>query len=459
MADKQTLLRSLPAVTDLLQEGFLAPWAGIPRPIVVAAIQREIASARERLLTGELGSADLLEKIKSNVAAQLAREAATAPRTVINATGVMVHTNLGRSPLAASAADHVREVAARYSALEYDLEKGERGSRQAHLEESLKTLLGCSAALAVNNNAAAIMLVLATLAPGREVIVSRGELVEIGGSFRVPDILRASGAALVEVGTTNRTSARDYASAITPHTALLLKVHPSNFRITGFTSEATLEELGVVARAAAIPLVFDAGSGAVAELGLPGEPDPKRALASCDLVTFSADKLMGGPQAGIIAGRAELIERLRKHPLARAVRIDKLSLAALAQTLRLLLDPARQAEIPVLRMIREPLETVRARAETLAKAIAPAPGLIVEVVESRAEYGGGSAPGETLPSFAVALRAASASALERALRGGEPPVIGRVKEQAVLLDVRAIAEAEVGPCADSVNQSIRSSLA
>ncbi|HVO31959.1 MAG TPA: L-seryl-tRNA(Sec) selenium transferase, partial [bacterium] len=346
-----------------------------------------------------------------------------------------------------------------YSTLEYDLAEGARGSRQAHVEELLVAATGAEAAIAVNNNAAAVMLVLAALAAGKDVVVSRGELVEIGGSFRVPDILRASGARLVEVGTTNRTTAKDYAAAIGPETALLLKVHPSNFRIVGFTTAPTEEELSAVARAAKIPLVYDIGSGMLVDLpalGVPtAEPMPARALARCDVVTFSCDKLLGGPQAGVIAGKKSIVERAKKHPLARAMRIDKLSLAALAATLRLALDPARVREIPVVRMATEPAAEVRARAERLAAALR-ASGATLEVVATESQIGGGSTPGEAMASFAVAVSVAGATAarLEAGLRGGDPPVISRVQDDRVLLDVRTLAEAEIALCAASVAASI-----
>ena len=314
----------------------------------------------------------------------------------------------------------------------------------------------------MNNNAAAVMLALAALCQDekREVIVSRGELVEIGGSFRVPDILRASGATLVEVGTTNRTTAKDYADAITANTALLLKVHPSNFRVVGFTAEASTEELALVARAAKIPLVFDAGCGMLADLGIASEPAPARELKFCDLVTFSGDKLLGGPQAGILAGKKSLVERAKKHPLARAMRIDKLSLAALVATLRLALDPVRSSEIPVVRMCRESSDSVKARAEKLRAALAIA-GISAEVIPSEAQYGGGSVPGEAIPSFAVRLTAAGVTpnTLEAALRAGDPPVIARVSQDSLLLDARTIAETEIDPCARSVAASIHRIIA
>jgi len=283
------------------------------------------------------------------------------------------------------------------------------------------------------------------------VIASRGELVEIGGSFSEPTILRLSGAKLVEVGTTTRTHAKDYERAIGPDTAMLLKVHTSNFRVVGFTAEVSEEDLAGIARVARVPLVCDLGSGMLVDLGLSGEPSPRRVLEHADLVTFSGDKLLGGPQAGILAGRAALVAKAKSHPLARAVRLDKLSLAALAVTLRLVLDPEKQAAIPVVRMIREPAAIVRARAERIARAL----GERATVVESEAACGGGSVPGQTLPSFAVRIAAASPDGLEKALRTGRPPVIGRVEDGAVLLDARTIAEGEVDELTAAIDDAVR----
>ena len=325
---------------------------------------------------------------------ELAASRAPSLRRVINATGVIVHTNLGRAPLADAALERVREVGRGYSNLEYDLAAGTRGSRQTHIVDTIRRLTGAESALVVNNNAAAVMLALAALAEGREVLISRGELIEIGDGFRIPDVLEHSGARLHEVGTTNRTRAADYEAAIGPETGLLLRVHQSNFRVVGFTEQPALAELAQVAHAHDLPLVDDLGSGALVDLG--DEPTAAASLAAgADLVCFSGDKLLGGPQAGIIAGRAELVERLRRHPLQRALRADKLTLAALEGTLLLALD--RPDEIPALRMLREPADEVRARAERLAAATGG------EVEETVARAGGGSLPLAELPSFACAL--------------------------------------------------------
>jgi L-seryl-tRNA(Ser) seleniumtransferase len=351
---------------------------------------------------------------------------------------VIVHTNLGRAPLAEAALDHVREATRGYSNLEFDLTTGSRGSRQDHVAGILRRLTGAEAALVVNNNAAAVLLALAALAEGREVIVSRGELIEIGDGFRIPDVLARSGARLVEVGTTNRTRATDYEQAIGPETAVLLRVHQSNFRVVGFTEQPRVEELAAVARRHALPLVDDLGSGVLE--ALTDEPSAREVLAGgADLVCFSGDKLLGGPQAGIVAGRADLVERLRRHPLQRALRADKLTIAALEGTLQLHLDAPER--IPVLRMLREPAAAVRKRASRLAAAVG---GTVEETV---ARVGGGALPLAELPSFACAVE----EALVGPLRAGVPPVVGIVRDGRLLLDCRTLDDGE----ADEVAAAVR----
>jgi L-seryl-tRNA(Ser) seleniumtransferase len=431
-------LRDLPSVDELAGDGRLAGAA--PRPLLVSAARSALARAREELQAGaEPG--DLVERVESELAA--ARGARL--RRAINATGVIIHTNLGRSPLAREALERVNAVAGGYSNLEYDLGEGGRGSRQDHAAPILRRLTGAEAALVVNNNAAAVLLALAALAEGREVLVSRGELIEIGDGFRIPDVLARSGARLREVGTTNRTRAGDYDRAIGPETALLLRVHQSNFRVVGFTEQPRLADLVRVARAHGLPLVDDLGSGALfanSSLLLGDEPTARESLeAGADLVCFSGDKLLGGPQAGIIVGRAELVERLRRHPLQRALRADKLTLAALEATLALYLDPELAArEVPVLRMLAEPLETVRARAQRLASLV----GGDVEPTVGR--VGGGALPLTELPSFACAVE----EELAPRLRETEPPVIGVVRDGRCLLDCRTIADHEVDEVANAV---------
>ena len=361
-------------------------------------------------------------------------------RRALNATGVVVHTNLGRAPLAEAALERVREVGRGYSNLEYDVTAGSRGSRQDHVAGVLRRLTGAEAALVVNNNAAAVLLALAALAEGREVVVSRGELIEIGDGFRIPDVLSRSGARLVEVGTTNRTRAADYEAAVGPETALLLRVHQSNFRLVGFTELPTVVDLSRVASRHGIPLVDDLGSGVL--VSVPDEPSVRESLdAGADLVCFSGDKLLGGPQAGIVVGRAELVERLRRHPLQRALRADKLTLAALEGTLGLYLEPERALrEVPVLRMLLEPVAAVRARAERLA-------GLVDGTVEETVgRVGGGALPLTELPSFACAVE----ESLAGALRTGEPPVVGIVRDGRLLLDCRTLTDSDVDEVAEAV---------
>jgi L-seryl-tRNA(Ser) seleniumtransferase len=429
-------LRDLPSVDELLRDERLA---GEPRELVVAAARAVLEQAREEIRAGRDPG-----PVSERVAAELARARRPSLRRVLNATGVLVHTNLGRAPLAKAALARVAEVGAGYSNLEYDLAAGERGSRQDHLAELLSRLTGAEAALVVNNNAAAVLLALAALAEGRDVVVSRGELIEIGDGFRIPDVLARSGARLVEVGTTNRTSARDYERAIGPETAVLLRVHQSNFRVVGFTELPRLEELAKVARAHELPLVDDLGSGALASVA--DEPTPAESLrAGADLVCFSGDKLLGGPQAGVVVGRADLVELLRRHPLQRALRADKLTLAALEGTLALALDPSTHDEIPVLRMLHEPLESVRTRAERLAELVGG------EVEDTVARVGGGALPLAELPSAACAVE----ESLAEPLRLGEPPVIAVVRDGRTLLDCRTLTDAEVDEVAGAVGAARR----
>jgi L-seryl-tRNA(Ser) seleniumtransferase len=365
-------------------------------------------------------------------------------RRVLNATGVIVHTNLGRAPLAEEALAQVVDAARGYSNLELDLREGSRGSRQDHVTAILRRLTGAESAIVVNNNAGAMLLALAALAEGREVLVSRGELIEIGDGFRIPDVLAHSGARLVEVGSTNRTRARDYERAVRADTALILRVHQSNFRVVGFTELPRLEELAGVARRAGVPLLDDLGSGVLASNSLlqtDGEPSARESLAAgADLVCFSGDKLLGGPQAGIVVGSGELIERLRRHPLQRAMRADKLTLAALEGTLRLYLDAPDR--IPVLRMLHEDSAGVRARAERLASLVG---GTVEETV---GRVGGGALPLAELPSFACAIE----ESLAAPLREGAPPVVGIVRDGKLLLDCRTLAETEIDEVAAAVTR-------
>jgi L-seryl-tRNA(Ser) seleniumtransferase len=400
------------------------------RAPTVEALREALASARAA--RRPVGAAE---------AVALAARRLDAPpslRRVLNATGIIVHTNMGRAPLPAAALDRVQEVAQGYSTLELDLEGGERSSRHRHVAGLVRDLTGAEDGLAVNNNAGATLLAIAALAAGREVLVSRGELIEIGDGFRIPEVLAASGARLVEVGTTNRTRVEDYRRAVTSETAAILRVHQSNFRIVGFTERPPLDALASLAAEHGLALIDDLGSGQV----LGGEPfgDEPTArdsvAAGATLVCFSGDKLLGGPQAGILAGAAAAVEAVRRHPLARALRIDKLSLAALVATLEILRDPTRaEAEIPVLRMAHEPAEAVRGRAEALAVRLGG------RVLQSEARLGGGAVPLLVLPSFACALPGGARTAA--ALRAGDPPVVARVKDGEVLLDCRTLTDEDL----------------
>ena len=430
-------LRDLPSVDELARAQCLQ---GYPHAAVVDAARRTLARAREEIKVGH-DPGDLQERLVAEVASL----AQPSLRRVLNATGVIVHTNLGRAPLADAALERLREVGRGYSTLEYDAAEGGRGLRQDHVAPLLRRLTGAEAALVVNNNAAALLLCLTALAEGRDVLVSRGELIEIGDGFRIPDVLAHSGARLVEVGTTNRTRAADYERTAGPESALLLRVHQSNFRVVGFTERPELRELAAVARRHGLVLVDDLGSGALEASDtvlLADEPGVRESLAGgADLVCFSGDKLLGGPQAGIVLGRADLMERLRRHPLERALRADKLTLAALEATARLYLDPERaRREVPVLRMLEEPAEHVRERAERLA---ALAGG---EVEATVARVGGGALPLAELPSFACAVE----EGLAATLRATDPPVIGVVRDGRLLLDCRTLADADVDEVAAAV---------
>jgi L-seryl-tRNA(Ser) seleniumtransferase len=423
-------LRDLPSVDELARE------AG--DPLAVDAARAVIERAREEIRAGG-DPGDLAARLRE----ELADARRPRLRGVLNATGVVIHTNLGRAPLAEEALARVVEAGRGYSNLEFDLGAGERGSRQDHCAAILRRLTGAEAALVVNNNAGAVLLALAALAEGREVVVSRGELIEIGDGFRIPDVLARSGARLVEVGTTNRTRAADYERAIGPETAVLLRVHQSNFRVVGFEERPRLEEVAAVAQKHGLPLVDDLGSGAIGLSNslLLGDSEPtvsEALVAGADLVCFSGDKLLGGPQAGIVLGGAELVEKLRRHPLQRALRIDKLSLAALEGTLLLHLEAPER--IPVLRTLGQDTATVRARAERLAAATGG------EVEETVGRVGGGALPLAELPSFACALE----ESLAEPLRAGEPPVVGVVRDGRLLLDCLALSDEEADAAAAAV---------
>ncbi|HEX7127496.1 MAG TPA: L-seryl-tRNA(Sec) selenium transferase [Thermodesulfobacteriota bacterium] len=473
MPDTRARLRQLPSVTEVLKSpGVEALLRRRPRPLVVEAIRGILDEARRRLLSGEaFEPGAFLAGLPAAVERTL--DARTRPnlRRLLNATGVVIHTNLGRSVLAPEALEAMEAVAAGYSTLEFDLASGERGSRHAHVEGLLAALTGAEAACVVNNNAAATMIALNTLAAGREGIVSRGELVEIGGAYRMPDVMAASGVTLREVGTTNKTYLRDYEAAITERTAVLVRVHTSNFRIVGFTHAVDGAELAALAHRRGLAALEDLGSGCLVDLGrlgLPREPTVQEAVATgMDLVTFSGDKLLGGPQAGIVVGRAAAVAAVKKNPLMRALRPDKLTLAALEATLRLYEagpDTALQ-RIPTLRMLAMTEEALRARAAHLKahiRRLAPQAALSLRADVSR--VGGGALPLAEPPTtvVAVAPRAADPGragaalvALEAALRAEEPAVVARLKDDALLLDPRTLLDDEIAPCARRVAAALQ----
>ncbi|HEX8982916.1 MAG TPA: L-seryl-tRNA(Sec) selenium transferase [Ktedonobacterales bacterium] len=467
-APARAAMRSLPSVDDLriAYEAHLAT-SGVAMPshaTLVRSIRASLQEARESIRLG--GSAPDLAALVMQTQRMLARQSGSVLRPVINATGVVINTNLGRSPLSQRAIEAVVSVARGYSNLEFDLDKGGRGSRQTHTRDLVRELTGAEDALVVNNNAAATLVSLAALAAGREVIIARGELVEIGGGFRVPDVMAQSGARLVEVGTTNRVRLSDYANAITPDTALLLVVHPSNFRVIGFTEAPALADLAALAHEHGLPLMHDLGSGALVATerwGLGHEPSVTESVrAGADITCFSGDKLLGGPQAGIMIGHHETIGRIEHHPLMRAIRIDKLTLAALEATLRAYRDETFEAETPIWRAIAQPLDMLRARAERLASRLNEA-GLSAEVIEGESTVGGGSLPGETLPTFLCALprrsqqHSVDPARLADRLRAAPQPVIARVLRDQLLLDLRTIAPTEEDRLVEALQRARRES--
>lgn len=448
-----TDLRIIPSIEQLRQRPAVrAAEREHGTSAVLAALRDGAAELRARLLDGggdlPRTSEEAALYIEASLAARLDRITRPSLRPVINATGVIVHTNLGRAPLARAALERAFDLATGYVNLEYDLEAGRRGARDTHAERLLCRITGAEAAIVVNNCAAATMLGLAALARGREVVISRGELVEIGGGFRVPDILAQSGAYLREVGTTNRTRITDYALAIGDRTGALLRVHHSNFRIEGFTERPSIGELVAIGRRFSIPVIEDLGSGliaaAVGEGPLRGEPTVQASVAAgVDVVCFSGDKLLGGPQAGVVVGRREPLSAIRKHPLMRALRVDKLTYGLLEGTLIEYLAGREADTIPVLRMATMPVEAIAVRAEIVAASLRRA-GLVVSVIDGASTVGGGSVPGSELPTKLVALEAPglSADALESRLRAADPPVIARIQDDRVVLDLRTVAPAD-----------------
>ena len=444
--DVQQILRELPSVDHLLQTPVAVDLiAEFGRALTVEALRHTLDEQRSAILSG---AGDVPRHPMLVQAARERLEALLTPtlQPVINATGIIVHTNLGRAPLSAAALAATQTVGGNYSTLEYDLAAGQRGSRAVHAEELVTRLTGAEAALVVNNNAAGVLLMLTTLCRGGQVIISRGQLVEIGGGFRVPDVMAQSGAHLVEVGTTNRTHLQDYEAAITADTAALFVAHHSNYKIIGFSSEPPLADLAELAHAHNIPLLYDQGSGALLDTtpyGLDPEPTVVAGLeAGCDVVAFSGDKLLGGPQAGILCGQAGVIGRLKRHPLARAVRVDKLCLAALAATLSHYLTQKALTDIPVWRMISRPLAAIAAEADTWAAHLQQQ-GIRAQAIDGQSKVGGGSLPGTSLVTRLVAIQQSDVVALATALRRHKVPVIGRIQDDRYLVDPRTVLPEQV----------------
>ncbi len=445
-------LRGIPSVDRVLAHQRVAALrADLPQSMVTLAVREELDAIRRAMQSGG-EKAPALDEVAERAATRALHMIAPSLRPVINATGVIIHTNLGRAPLSDAAMRAVHEVAA-YSNLEYDLEKGERGSRYDHAVGILRRVTGCEDALVVNNNAAGLVLVLTGLAQGREAILSRGQSVEIGGGFRIPEIMRSSGARLVEVGTTNRTYTRDYADAITADTVLIMHVHASNFRIVGFTSTPGMEELAALAHEHSLLMVDDIGSGALLDTtryGLAAEPMVQTSLqAGADLVLFSGDKLLGGPQCGVIAGKSAIIARLRKHPLTRALRVDKITLAALEATLLHYFKDEAEREVPVWRMISTGEDELKRKAEAWATRLHES-SITCSVEQGRSTIGGGSLPGETLPTWLLSITAPHyeksaeqwAGDFASRLRQADTPIIARVERGAVLLDSRTVLDVD-----------------
>ena len=456
--ERATALRSLPSVDQLLRR--LADHEetrGLTRARLTALVRETLDQERVRVLTDRTAPATA-ELLAERVVERARRAGPFSLRPVINAQGVVLHTNLGRARLSPLALERLQAVATTYSNLELDLVRKERGSRYSHVEAVLRRLTGAEDALVVNNNAAAVLLALETLAHGREVIVSRGELIEIGGEFRIPDIMLRSGAVLREVGATNRTHLRDYADAITANTALLLKVHTSNYRVVGFTAEVSSRELVELGRERGIAVMEDLGSGSLLDLrpwGFPYEPTVQETVsAGVDLVSFSGDKLLGGPQAGIVVGRRSIVARLKKNPWNRALRIDKFTIAALEATLYAYEAGTALQTIPTLAMLTEPLASVKSRARRVVRRLSPEvrQRLGAEVVDDHSMVGGGALPTVELPTAAVAVGATpdAAMRLDEALRSGDPPVVGRIAHDRLLLDCRTVLPEQVGLLAEAL---------
>ncbi len=453
------LLRNIPKVDDILAlPGVEGAEKTYGREAVVAAVRTVLDAARDAVLQGAATTVPDAHAALAAAVTALEKSAQPHLRRVVNATGIILHTNLGRAPLARGAAEAAREAAAGYSNLEYIIEEAKRGSRHSHVDALLCELTGAEAAMVVNNNAAAVLLALSAMAKGGEVVVSRGELVEIGGSFRIPEIMELSGATLKEVGATNRTHPADYERAIGENTTALFKAHPSNFRLEGFTSEVSLAELVEIGKQHGVPVIYDLGGGGLYRwqaAALPNEPSVEDSLeAGPDILTFSGDKLLGGPQAGVVLGKQALVEKLKKHPFARAMRVDKMTLAALEATLRLYRsETLAKREVPTLAMLYADETALRQKAETLLQML-PFLGADAEVTQETGQLGAGSAPMLPLASWAVAITREPVR-LEAALRGHTVPVIGRIAHDKLILDVRTIKDDELTIVADTLQKACK----
>jgi len=459
----QQQLSQLPSVDECLKSAHGRKWLEFyPRKTVLRSIREVIDMKRKAILNGEISDVSI-EIISRDIDAAAKKLSAYKLIPLINATGIVIHTNLGRSILSERAVDHMVAAARSYSNLEYEIPAGKRGKRYSHIKDIIRELTGAEDAVVVNNNAAAVLLCLDTFARNREVIVSRGELVEIGGSFRIPEVMKASGAILREVGTTNKTHPSDYEQALCGDTSLLLKVHQSNYRVIGFTEEVPIEKLVKLGKEYKIPVVTDLGSGCMIDLtkyGVPGEPTVQEVVRTgADIVTFSGDKLLGGPQAGIIIGREKLMRKIQKNPMLRAMRIDKMTLASLEATFMQYLDEEKaRKEIPTLRMLTQPVDDIKRRAKKIFASLRKdvPDHVTLEVVADESQAGGGSLPEISFPTFAVSLRPTgiSVNELEKRLRTGDPPVIARIKDNALLFDARTVQDREVKGLAGCVRSAL-----
>ncbi len=467
MENIKSLLPKLPSVDEILKSQRGLQWQEKhPRKYVLQAVREVIDDIRSDILQGNMASINL-ELMSDEIDKRLQKLSSFSLIPVINATGVVIHTNLGRSILSKSIMQHVSEIACGYSNLEYDIEQGTRGKRYSHVQHLISQITGAENSLIVNNNAAAVLICLNTIAKGKEVIVSRGELVEIGGSFRIPDVMLSSGAILKEVGTTNKTHVYDYEKAINENTALLLKVHQSNFKMTGFTKSLTIEEMVFIGKKFNLPVMFDLGSGCIIDLksyGIQIEPSVREIIkAGVDVVTFSGDKLLGGPQGGVIAGKNALIENISKNPIMRALRVDKMTLAAFEATIKLYLDEDKaKKEIPTLRMLLESKVKIKKRAQKITaklKKLSINEYADISIINDYSQSGGGALPEIEFETFAISIKPynMSLNLLEKRLRSNTPPIISRIKEDRLILDMRTVQDNEIEELVNGLVLSLRGS--